>query len=77
MTVLQTQGKIMFVPFTTLRSFKVEGLGADYASNTGGTPVPVMLKRLQAISHYPQGISPDLQQRLIAHAQQSEIIIAR
>lgn len=75
MTVLETQGKIMFVPFTTLGSFKVEGLGSDYASNS--TPLPAMLGRLQAVSHYPQGISPELQQRLIAHAQQSEIMIAR
>ena len=77
MTVMQTQGKIMFVPFTALRSFKVDGLGAEYASSRAGTPYPAMLKRLQAVSHFPQGISPDLQQRLIAHAQQSEIIIAR
>lgn len=77
LTMRQMQGKIMFVPFTVLRDFSVNDLGSRYSSNRSGKPAPEMLQRLKAVSHFPQGIPPEIRQRLLAQTQQAEVIVAQ
>lgn len=76
MTILHQRTGLIFIPYSATRTFKAVDLGSRYAS-AGGVPSSQTIQRLRAISHYPQGITADIQRQLLARAQQSEVLIAR
>ena len=63
--------KLAIAPFGDLRSVKVAML-SDYSIGAG-TPPPDRRARLNAVSRYPQGISAELQRKLLAQSGQTAL----
>ena len=68
---------IMFVPFIALKQFRIDAMGSDYALRPLETPNADKLARLRAVSHFPQGLTPDIRKRLLEQAGQPDISVIR
>ncbi|MDQ6769958.1 MAG: hypothetical protein M3Z54_08225 [Gemmatimonadota bacterium] len=67
--------RLAFAPYASLRSAKVAEL-TDYSIGAGAPPLEQRTK-LNAVSRYPQGIGPALQQKLLSQAGQTEMDVLR
>ncbi len=72
--VVISGGKIMFAPFTAIKIFSLDMMGRDYRVGRGELPNAEKLARLRAVSHFPQGLTPDIRRRLLAFLGQTEIL---
>jgi len=63
--VVLAKGRVLNVPFATIRSSRSKELGSDYRFGGGKPPNPEMIARLRRVSHFPQGITPEIQARLL------------
>jgi hypothetical protein len=73
--VMLRGAKLAFAPFADLRSVKVAVL-SDYSIGAGAPP-PDRRARLNAVSRYPQGISAELQRKLLAQSGQTALDVLR
>lgn len=62
--ILQT-GRVVNVRFTEIRGARSRELGSDYRFGGQKRPDPDMMARLRRVSHFPQGITPEIQARLL------------
>ena len=59
-------GGVVDVPFATIRSARSRELGSGYRFGGGpGRPDWKMIAKLRRVSRFPQGITPEIQARLI------------
>jgi hypothetical protein len=63
------------VSYPNIRSFKPEGLSYDYRLADGEQPSTPKMSRIRSISHFPQGMTPEIQLRLLERGQQRELTI--
>ncbi len=63
--VLLDGRRMMTVPFTEIRDAKFAELGAQYRIRGGRRPPPLAIARLRRVSHFPQGITPEIQAKLL------------
>lgn len=57
--------RMVTVPFADIRDARSTELGKDYRVRDGKTPNPQLMARLRRVSHFPQGITPEIQARLL------------
>ena len=67
-------GRILFSPYGSIRRFTPQGFREDYALARGEHPSANKKSMLRAISHYPQGLSGDLERKLLDRAGQQEML---
>lgn len=73
--VLQDRsGRVLFAPYRVIRRFSPQGLGGDYVIARGEQPSATKKAMLRAVSHYPQGISGELERKLLERAGQRELL---
>lgn len=72
--VLKTRaGKLMFAPFSVIDHLAAAGLGPEYSMGRRMPPTQAMRARLAMVSHFPQGMTPEIRQRMLALSGQSQI----
>ncbi len=69
--------RLLFVPYTLVRSGHVVGAGPEYALPHGQAPSPERLQRLRRVSRFPQGTGNGLLARLLGVHQQASVEVAR
>lgn len=65
--------KIAFAPFSSMTRIEAKGLGAEYVVVRGMPPGAGTRLNLMRVSHFPQGITPEIRARLLAASGQTEI----
>lgn len=68
-------GQIAMVPWTSTRSASAKGLGREYAYGVLIPPSRDVLPNLVKVSHFPQGMTPDIEARILASRGQKEIVV--
>ena len=66
-------GKLIFAPFSTIDHLGAEGLGSEYSMSRRMPPTQAGRARLAMVSHFPQGMTPGIRQRMLALSGQSQI----
>ena len=73
--VLQDRSRrILFAPYASIRRFSPQGLGGEYTIARGEQPSATKKAMLRSISHYPQGLSGELERTLLDRAGQRELL---
>lgn len=62
--------RIVTVPFVEIRDARSSELGRDYRISGQKRPDPDAMARLRRVSHFPQGITPEIEARLLTVYQQ-------
>jgi len=75
--IVISAGKLMFAPFTALRKLAIDQLGPGYAMNAGDQRDAQKLARLRTVSHFPHGLTPEVQKRLLDRMGQTEILVVQ
>ncbi len=71
--VLLRTSVISQIRWNAVRSLGVRKLGRDYAVSAGARPSIATIGRLALISHFPQGVSPELLAKLLEATKQSAL----
>jgi hypothetical protein len=67
--------KIALVPFRAVTRINASGLDLDFQLK-GNAAAPASTRaKLAAISHFPQGMTPEIQAKVLAAAGQTEIVV--
>ena len=69
--ILLSHGKLFLAPLATITSLRVENVG--YRLEGADLQNPATLTRLRLVSHFPQGLTPEIQKRLLAQFGQTEV----
>ncbi|MEO5580274.1 MAG: hypothetical protein ABIR58_06415 [Gemmatimonadaceae bacterium] len=75
--VITSQKQLSFFPFASLGGLTVTGMKSDYQLSRGETPSREKLERLRLVSHFPQGLTPEIESRLLAQFGQTAIVTVR
>ncbi len=75
--VLISHPKLLFAPFSAIIALRVDTMGNDYSLTSPEIPTSSQLQRLRLVSHFPQGMTPEIRRRLLAQAGQTEIETAK
>jgi len=76
--VLLSEGRVAFVPWGVTRSARAEGVPSLTSSyGLGVPPSDEVRKNLASVSHFPQGMTADIQARFLAAHGQSGIVTLR
>ena len=74
--VVQENGKqLLLVPYQLIRSFKPKDLPDLYILRSGERPIGEKKSRLEAVSHFPQGMTPQIQRKVLEAAGQRELVV--
>jgi len=68
-------GQIAMVPWTSTQQASVKGLGREYRYGILMPPARDVLPNLVKVSHFPQGMTPEIEKRLLASRGQKEIAV--
>ncbi len=68
-------GKLLFVPYAATRASTIEQTDQRYEIKNGRQPPPDVHEHLRLISRFPQGLTPELLQQLLAMYQQTELAL--
>jgi hypothetical protein len=70
--------QVLLVPYWTIISARFTNTGSGLGVNLadGRAPTAEQAERLRLVSRFPQGVSPELEQRLLAAYGQSALIVA-
>lgn len=64
--------RMVTVPFSEIRDARFAEIGSAYRFGGGVRPNPEGMAMLRRISHFPQGITPEIQARLLTMYQQEK-----
>ena len=70
-------GKLLFAPFTIVDNLSATRLGSGYRAGNRMPPSAVARANLVMVSHFPQGMTPEIRQKMLAASGQSEIEVIR
>ena len=73
--VARKNGPVTMIPWTSIKRASVKGLGREYMFGLLMPPVSSVLFNLEKVSHFPQGMTPDIEARLLASKGQKEIVV--
>ncbi|MDQ3697796.1 MAG: hypothetical protein M3373_07200 [Gemmatimonadota bacterium] len=62
--------RMVSVPFSEIRNARFPDLGASYRILGRQRPDPEAMAKLRRVSHFPQGITPEIQAKLLTIYQQ-------
>lgn len=72
--VVKTQaGKLIFAPFSKIDNLAANQLGSAYTMGRRMPPTQPARERLTTVSHFPQGMTPEIRQRMLALSGQSQV----
>jgi hypothetical protein len=69
--------RLLIVPYNVIQSFTPDGLKGLYLITPTYRPVGERKSRLASISHFPQGMTPEIQRRILQEAKQDDFITIR
>ena len=72
--VLSAQKQLSFFPFASLGGLTIGQMKGDYKLAAGERPSREKLDRLRLVSHFPQGLTPEVERRLLAQLGQTAIV---
>jgi hypothetical protein len=73
--VLLSDGRVALVPWSVTTTAAAQGVPGLRASYGGQQPSAEVRTNLVTVSHFPQGMTPDIQARFLAAHKQSEIVV--
>ena len=62
--------RMVTIPFSEIRDARFTEIGPAYRIGGGQRPDPERIARLRRVSHFPQGITPEIHARLLTIYQQ-------
>ncbi len=62
--------RMVTIPFSEIRDARFTEMGSGYRVGGGKRPNPEAIAKLRRVSHFPQGITPEIQARLLTIYQQ-------
>lgn len=71
--VLLSEGLLVFAPFSAVRSASFSGIG----SYEVGRPDPPLMERLRLVSRYPNGVTPEVLDLLLAETHQTHVNVVK
>ena len=66
--------RLLIVPYSAIQYFTADGLKSPYLITPRDRPVGETKSRLASISHFPQGMTPDIQRKMLQEAGQTDFI---
>lgn len=63
--VILEGGRMVNVPFVEIRDARSRELGKEYRIRDQKQPGPEVIARLRRVSHFPQGITPEIEAKLL------------
>jgi len=72
--VVSVQNRLLFFPFASLGGFAFGKGNRGYRLSPGERPPRDKLSRLRTISHFPQGLTPEIERQLLAQMGQTAIV---
>lgn len=75
--ILSAQRQLSFIPFASLGGLVVHQLGRNFQLSPRENPSRDKLGRLRSVSHFPQGLTPDIERQLLAQLGQNAIVTVR
>ena len=70
------EGQLAFVPWPAIDDLSVNGIRSSYIPARDG-PEPSRRARIARLSRFPQGLTPELERRLLAQFGQTEMRVVR
>lgn len=77
LVVKEKPGRIIVIPFTRIRGFDIAGLGSEYGLVSGAMPNDALISRVAGVSHFPQGITPAIQAKLLEQSRQAAFVVVQ
>jgi hypothetical protein len=71
--VVLTDRTLRLLPYSAIVSSHIDNMSSQYAVRNRRAPNPDARERLRLLSRFPQGLTPDLLQALLATYQQTEL----
>ena len=71
----RTDGKLLFARYPVIDNLVAPRQGSAYKAGSRMPPSPTAKANLKLISHFPQGITPEIRARLLAASGQSEFMV--
>lgn len=75
--ILRSDGRLIFAPYDVLGNFEAIDLGARYAFSGHVPPDKQTHERLTMVSHFPQGMTPEIRTILLRNAKQTDLDLLR
>ena len=69
--------RLLIVPYSAIQYFTPDGLKSPYLITPRERPVGEVKSRLASISHFPQGMTPEIQKKVLQEAGQDDFITIR
>jgi len=73
--VSRKDGQVVLVPWLVTQNVSAPGLGRDFSYGFLMPPSRSTIPNLVKVSHFPQGMSPEIEARLLASRGQKEIVV--
>jgi len=72
-----THNRLLIVPYSAIQYFTPVGLKRPYLITPRDRPVGEIKSRLASISHFPHGMTPEIQRRMLEVVKQDDFITIR
>lgn len=72
--IVVTERQLSYFPFASLGGLVVAQMDNDYRLSAGERPASAKLRRLRIVSHFPQGLTPEIERRLLAEIGQAALV---
>jgi hypothetical protein len=71
----RSDGKLVFARYSVIQRLRAPRQGAGYEAGGGIPPTQTARTNLKLVSHFPQGLTPEIRAKLLAAAGQSEFLV--
>jgi hypothetical protein len=68
-------GRVALVPWRSTTLVAAKGFGQSYQYGSRVPPRPDVKKNLALVSHFPQGMTPEIQSRVLASRGQAQLVM--
>lgn len=73
--VLQNDGRVAIAPWNSTKRVDVVGLGRQYSYGMLMPPTRETFANLVKVSHFPQGMTPEIEKRFLTSRGQTELVV--
>lgn len=73
--VFLRDGRVALVPWSSTTLVVAKGMGREYQYGSRIPPYASVKKNLILVSHYPQGMTPEIQARVLASKGQAQLVM--
>ena len=73
--IARQDGKLVFAPYPVITLLRAPAQGRSYTMGGRMPPQTAIRAKLVVISHFPQGMTPEIRAKMLALAGQSEFIV--